>query len=64
MTTQQRRMIKRAQEMHPGTRIEPCGVHEKFEDCFTEGPGRDGNTKIMFWFNAGKSSHLVYERKE
>ncbi len=47
------KLIKDAQKKHKN--IFPCGVHEKFDKCFT----REKN-RMLFWFNTkDHSTHIL-----
>jgi len=39
-------------------KISKCGNAKTWDDCFT-----DENGEVLFWFNVGKDTHMISEKR-
>jgi len=50
-------LMRKAAEKY-GDNISLCGPTKSWDDCFTI-----ENGEILFWFNVGKDTHMISEKK-
>ena len=50
MTSNQKILIKKAMEQHPGKLLSFCGDKTNWNDCFTV-EEFDGGKRLVFWYN-------------